>query len=127
LTDLTEARPLIRTTLNVKTFDGGKRISGLVDRATTLDVMSVDFVRRFSMSTRKSKTKTPIRLANGQCVTSSTVCDYRRLERRKNDHTILSSTLICARTTHTKINDVAVISKTLLGPLDLLSDGHNSI
>jgi methyl coenzyme M reductase subunit C len=32
-------------------------------------------VRRFSFSTRKSRTKTPVRLANGQRVTSSTVCD----------------------------------------------------
>jgi hypothetical protein len=32
-------------------------------------------VRRFSLSTRKSKDKTLARLANGQRVTSSTLCD----------------------------------------------------
>jgi hypothetical protein len=31
LTDPTEARPLIRTELNVKTFDDGQLISGLLD------------------------------------------------------------------------------------------------
>jgi hypothetical protein len=36
LTDLTEARPLVRTELTVKT-DGGQLISGLVDCAATLD------------------------------------------------------------------------------------------
>jgi hypothetical protein len=39
----------------------------------TLDV-SEDFVRRFASYTRKSQTKTPVRFANGQRVTSSTVC-----------------------------------------------------
>jgi hypothetical protein len=34
-----------------------------------------DFARRFSLSTRKSQTKTLARLANGQRVTSSTVID----------------------------------------------------
>jgi methyl coenzyme M reductase subunit C len=34
-----------------------------------------DFVRRFALQTRKSLTKTHVRLANGQRVTSSTVCD----------------------------------------------------
>jgi hypothetical protein len=75
LTDLTEARPLIRTELTVKTHDGGHHISGLVDCAATLDFVSEDFVRRFALQTRKSATKTPVRLANGQRVTSSTVCD----------------------------------------------------
>jgi hypothetical protein len=75
LTDLTEARPLIRTKLTVKTLDGGHQISGLVDCAATLDFVSQDFVRRFALLTRKSTTKTPVRLANGQRVTSSTVCD----------------------------------------------------
>jgi hypothetical protein len=37
--------------------------------------VSEDFVRRFALQTRKSVTKTPIRLANGQRVTSTTVCD----------------------------------------------------
>jgi hypothetical protein len=76
LTDLTEARPLIRTELTVKTSDGGHLISGLVDCAATLDFVSEDFVRRFALHTRKSSTKTSVRLANGQRVTSSTVCDY---------------------------------------------------
>jgi hypothetical protein len=75
LTDLTEARPLTRTELTVKTLDGGHQISGLVDCAATLDFVSEDFVRRFALQTRKSTTKTPVRLANGQRVTSSTVCD----------------------------------------------------
>jgi hypothetical protein len=75
LTDLTEARPLIRTELTMKTPDGGYLISGLVDCAATLDFVSEDFVRRFALQTRKSATKTPVRLANGQRVTSSTVCE----------------------------------------------------
>jgi hypothetical protein len=37
LTDITEARPLIRTELTVKTNDGGHQIIGLVDCAATLD------------------------------------------------------------------------------------------
>jgi hypothetical protein len=75
LTDLTEARPLIRTELNVKTLDGGHLVSGLVGCAATLDFVFEDFVRRFASPTRKSLTKTHVRLANGQRVTSSTVCD----------------------------------------------------
>jgi hypothetical protein len=59
----------------MKTHDGGHQISGLVDCAATLDFVSEDFVRRFTLQTRKSVTKTPIRLANGQRVTFSTVCD----------------------------------------------------
>jgi hypothetical protein len=74
-TDITEARPLIRTELTVKTPNGGHQISGLVDCAATLDFVSEDFVRRFALQTRKSETKTPVRLANGQRVTSTTVCD----------------------------------------------------
>jgi hypothetical protein len=46
-----------------------------VDCAVTLDFVSEHFVRRFALQTRKSVTKTPNRLANGQRVTSSTVCD----------------------------------------------------
>jgi hypothetical protein len=42
--------------------------------ATLLDFVSEDFVRRFALQTRKSLTKTHVRLANGH-VTSSTVCD----------------------------------------------------
>jgi hypothetical protein len=76
LSDLTEARPLIRTELTVQTPDGGHQISGLVDCAATLDFVSdEDFVRRFALQTRKSLIKTHVRLANGQRVTSSTVCD----------------------------------------------------
>jgi predicted aspartyl protease len=59
----------------MKTHDGGQLISGLVDCAATLDFVSEEFVRRFASHTRKSQTKTPVRLANGQRVTSSIVCD----------------------------------------------------
>jgi hypothetical protein len=59
----------------VKTLDGGHQISGLVDCAATLDFVSEDFVRRFALQTRKSVTKTFVRLANGQRVTSSTIRD----------------------------------------------------
>jgi hypothetical protein len=58
----------------VKTPNGGHQISGLVDCAATLDFVSDDFVRRFALQTRKSLTNTHVRLANGQRVTSSTVC-----------------------------------------------------
>jgi hypothetical protein len=75
LTNLTEGRPLIRTELTVKTHDGGHQISGLVDCVATLDFVSEDFVRRFALQTRKYVTKILVRLANGQRVTSSTVCD----------------------------------------------------
>jgi hypothetical protein len=75
LIDLTEARPLIRTELTVKTSDGGHQISGFVDCAATLDFVSKDFVRRLALQTGKSLNKTYVRLANGQRVTSSTVCD----------------------------------------------------
>jgi hypothetical protein len=61
--------------LNVRTRDGGQSISGLLDYAATFDFMSEDFVRRFSLPTLKSKTKTPFRLANGQLVPSSMVRD----------------------------------------------------
>jgi hypothetical protein len=76
VTDLTEARPLFRTELSVKTPAGGHQISGLVDCAATLDFVSEDFVRRFALQTRKSLTKTPVRLANGQRVTSSTLLSW---------------------------------------------------
>jgi hypothetical protein len=59
----------------VKTPNGGHQIFGLVDCAATLDFVSQDFVRRFALQTRKSTTKNPVRLANGQRVTSTTVCD----------------------------------------------------
>jgi hypothetical protein len=75
LNDLTEARPLILTEVTVKTPDGGHHTCGLVDCAATLDFVFEDFVRRFALQTRKSLTKTHVRLANGQRVTSSTFCD----------------------------------------------------
>jgi hypothetical protein len=76
LTDLTEARRLFRTEMTVKVLDGGHLISGLVECAATLDFLSEDFVGRFTLHTRKSPTKTPVRLViNGQRVTSSIVCD----------------------------------------------------
>jgi hypothetical protein len=85
LTDLTEARPLIRTEFIVKTDDSGHQISGLVDCGATLDFfMSEDFVRRFALQTRKSLTKTHVRLANGQRVTSSRVC-YVTFERARHE------------------------------------------
>jgi hypothetical protein len=60
LIDLTEARPLIRTELAVKNPDGGHQITGLVDCAATLDLVSEDFVRRFALKTRKSLPSTHI-------------------------------------------------------------------
>jgi hypothetical protein len=54
VTDLTEARPFIRTELTVKADYGGHLIFGLVDCGATLDFVSEDFVRRFSLTTRKS-------------------------------------------------------------------------
>jgi hypothetical protein len=75
LTDLTKARPLIRIELTVKSPNCGHLISGLVDCVATLDFVSEDFVRRFTLQTRNSHTKTPFRLANCQRETSSTVCD----------------------------------------------------
>jgi hypothetical protein len=75
LVDLSEARPLIRIELTVKTPDGGQLISELVDCAATLDFVPADFVIRFPLQTHKSLTKTLVRLANGQRVTSSRVCD----------------------------------------------------
>jgi hypothetical protein len=50
----------------MKTHDGGHQISGLVNCVATLDFVSEDFVRRFALQTRKSLTKTHVRLANGQ-------------------------------------------------------------
>jgi hypothetical protein len=75
LIDLTEARPLIRTELTVKTHEARHQSSGLVNCAATLDFVSQSSVRRFALQTRKSVTNTHVRLANGQRVTSSTVCD----------------------------------------------------
>jgi hypothetical protein len=59
----------------VKTLDDGQLIFGQVDCAATLGFVSEDFVRRLALQTRKSPTKSHIRLANGQRATSSTVCD----------------------------------------------------
>jgi hypothetical protein len=59
----------------VKTLNGGDHIFGLLDCASTLDFVSEDIVRRFALQTRKSLSKTHVRLANGQPVTSSTLCD----------------------------------------------------
>jgi hypothetical protein len=50
LTDLTEARPVIRPEMNVKTLDGRHQISGLVDCVATLGFVEEDFVRCFSPS-----------------------------------------------------------------------------
>jgi methyl coenzyme M reductase subunit C len=51
--------------------------------------VSKDFVRRFSLPTRKYHVKTQVRLANGQRVTSSTVCDITfELARHEFKHTI---------------------------------------
>jgi hypothetical protein len=61
--------------MTVKTPNGGQLISGLVHCAATRYFVSEDFVRRFALQTRKSQTKTLVRLANGQRVTSTTVCD----------------------------------------------------
>jgi hypothetical protein len=46
-----------------------------VDCDATLDFVFEDFVRSFALHTLKSVTKTHVRLANGQRVTSSKVCD----------------------------------------------------
>jgi hypothetical protein len=60
----------------VEIHDGGQLFYGLVDCAATLDFVSKDFVRCFALQTRKSPTKTHVRLiAIGQHVTSSTFCD----------------------------------------------------
>jgi hypothetical protein len=45
LTDLTEARPLVRTELNVKTRDGEQLIPRLVECVVTLDSVSEDLIR----------------------------------------------------------------------------------
>jgi hypothetical protein len=59
----------------------------------SLDFVSKDFVRRFALHTRKSLTKTHVRLANGQRVTSSTVCDVTfELARYEFERTFLRLT-----------------------------------
>jgi hypothetical protein len=57
----------------VKAHVGGRLISGVVDCTATLEFVSKNFVRHFAFQTRKSLTKTHVRLANGQRVTSSNV------------------------------------------------------
>jgi hypothetical protein len=52
LTDLTEARPLIRSELTVKTPIRGQLIFGLVDCAATLDFELEDFLRLVSLKAR---------------------------------------------------------------------------
>jgi hypothetical protein len=54
---------------------GGHQVFGLVDYVATLNFASKDFVRRFLLKRHKSKVKTRVRRANGQRVTSSTVCE----------------------------------------------------
>jgi hypothetical protein len=66
---------LIRVELTPKTPNGGQLVSVLLDCVATLDFLSEDFVRHCTLQTRKSQTKTKVRLANGQRVTSSTFCD----------------------------------------------------
>jgi hypothetical protein len=75
LTNLTEARPLNRSEMKVKTPNGGQRSFGLVDCAATLDFVFGDFVRHFSLQTHKSKGKALVRLVTGQRVTCSMVCE----------------------------------------------------
>jgi hypothetical protein len=60
LTDTTEARPLTRTEMNVKAFDSGQLIAGLVDCAATHDFVSKYLIRRILLPTLKFKTKSPI-------------------------------------------------------------------
>jgi hypothetical protein len=60
LTDLTEARPLIRTKLNVKTHVSGQLVSGLVDCVATLDLVLKDFVHRLHALERTSTSCTLI-------------------------------------------------------------------
>jgi hypothetical protein len=85
LTDPAKVWPVIRTKLNVKTPYGEHLTFGLVEYAATLDFVSKDFVRRFALTTRKSPTKTPVRLANGQRVTSSTICDIALFELARHE------------------------------------------
>jgi hypothetical protein len=49
LINLTEARTLSQTELNVKTLDDGQLIFGLVDCASTLDFVQESFVRQYTM------------------------------------------------------------------------------
>jgi hypothetical protein len=60
---------------SMETPNGGQLIFGLVGCPATLDIVSEDFVNSFALKTRKSQAKIPIRLANGQLVAYSIVCD----------------------------------------------------
>jgi hypothetical protein len=51
----------------------------------TLDCVSKDRVRRFCLPNLKSKTKTPIRLANGQSVTCSIVCEISPFDQARQE------------------------------------------
>jgi hypothetical protein len=71
----TEIRPLLQVILTDLTSDGQRHQTSLVDCTATLDFVSEDFVKRVGLLMRKSATKTHVRLANGQRVTSTIVCD----------------------------------------------------
>jgi hypothetical protein len=55
LTDVSEIRLLLRAKLIVKIPSGGQNISGLPNYAATLELVYNDFVKRFSLPTRKSE------------------------------------------------------------------------
>jgi hypothetical protein len=55
--------------MTMKTHNGGQLVTCLVECAPTLDFLFEDFVRRLAMRTRKSPTKTRVRLAK------RTTCD----------------------------------------------------
>jgi hypothetical protein len=63
-TDLTEARPLIQTEVNVKIRHGIQKNSGLVDCATTLDFVSEEFASLFQLVSMKSRHQFVLILAN---------------------------------------------------------------
>jgi hypothetical protein len=75
----------------VKTFKCGQLISGLVVCDATLDFVSEDFERHVALQTRKSLTKTPVRLANGQRVTYSNVSDVTFELARHNSNGLFTS------------------------------------
>jgi hypothetical protein len=60
LKDLTEAPPVIRTELNVKTYGGRQLFFGSIHGVATLDFVREDFARRFLLPTRKPKVKNPL-------------------------------------------------------------------
>jgi hypothetical protein len=59
----------------VRAHGGKQLVTCLVDCVATLDFVFEDFVRGLALQARKFPTKSNVRLANGQRVTSSTVCD----------------------------------------------------